>query len=70
VIPNVLAAATSHGCTMLHPGYGFLAENAVFVDMCRDHGINFIGPNVSGCLVWFISCDYLSLRDLHCEFII
>ncbi|CAH1424835.1 unnamed protein product [Lactuca virosa] len=42
---NVLSAAISHGCTMLHPGYGFLAENAVFVEMCRGHGINFIGPN-------------------------
>lgn len=48
MIPNVLAAATSRQCTMLHPGYGFLAENAVFVEMCRDHGVNFIGPNVSG----------------------
>ncbi|KAF8400164.1 hypothetical protein HHK36_013460 [Tetracentron sinense] len=46
VIPNVLSAAISRGCTMLHPGYGFLAENAVFVEMCREHGINFIGPNV------------------------
>ncbi|KAI3498028.1 hypothetical protein L1887_33728 [Cichorium endivia] len=45
LIPNVLSAAISHGCTMLHPGYGFLAENAVFVEMCRGHGINFIGPN-------------------------
>ncbi|KAL2557657.1 Biotin carboxylase [Forsythia ovata] len=45
LIPNVLSAATSRGCTMLHPGYGFLAENAVFVEMCREHGINFIGPN-------------------------
>ncbi|KAF8407362.1 hypothetical protein HHK36_006490 [Tetracentron sinense] len=45
VIPNVLSAAVSRGCTMLHPGYGFLAENAVFVEMCREHGINFIGPN-------------------------
>jgi len=47
VIPNVLSAAISRRCTMLHPGYGFLAENAVFVEMCREHGINFIGPNVS-----------------------
>ncbi|CAI0387204.1 unnamed protein product [Linum tenue] len=45
VIPNVLSAAISRGCTMLHPGYGFLAENATFVEMCREHGINFIGPN-------------------------
>ncbi|EOA19087.1 hypothetical protein CARUB_v10007754mg [Capsella rubella] len=45
VIPNVLSAAISRGCTMLHPGYGFLSENALFVEMCRDHGINFIGPN-------------------------
>jgi acetyl-CoA carboxylase biotin carboxylase subunit len=47
VIQNVLSAAISRGCTLLHPGYGFLAENAVFVEMCREHGINFIGPNVS-----------------------
>ncbi|EPS72471.1 hypothetical protein M569_02284, partial [Genlisea aurea] len=45
VIPNVLSAAISRGCTMLHPGYGFLSENAVFVEMCREHGINFIGPD-------------------------
>ncbi|RID57290.1 hypothetical protein BRARA_F00675 [Brassica rapa] len=45
VIPNVLSAAISRGCTMLHPGYGFLSENALFVEMCREHRINFIGPN-------------------------
>ncbi|MED6158991.1 hypothetical protein PIB30_038133 [Stylosanthes scabra] len=45
LIPNVLSAAISRRCTMLHPGYGFLAENALFVEMCREHGINFIGPN-------------------------
>eukprot|EP00271_Cylindrocystis_brebissonii_P018034 TRINITY_DN493_c0_g1_i2.p1 TRINITY_DN493_c0_g1~~TRINITY_DN493_c0_g1_i2.p1 ORF type:complete len:605 (-),score=85.57 TRINITY_DN493_c0_g1_i2:557-2185(-) len=43
-IPNLVAAAVSHNCTMLHPGYGFLAENATFVEICGDHGINFIGP--------------------------
>ena len=51
-VPNVLSAAVSRGCTMLHPGYGFLAENAGFVDICREHGINFIGPNVSISLLW------------------
>ncbi|KAJ7522255.1 hypothetical protein O6H91_18G003600 [Diphasiastrum complanatum] len=44
-IPNIVSAAISHRCTMLHPGYGFLAENATFVDICKDHGLNFIGPN-------------------------
>lgn len=44
-IPNIVSAAVSRGCTMLHPGYGFLAENATFVDICKDHGLNFIGPN-------------------------
>lgn len=45
VIPNIVAAAVSRGCTMLHPGYGFLSENASFVDICKEHGINFIGPS-------------------------
>ena len=43
-IPNLLAAASTTGCEALHPGYGFLSENATFVQMCRDHGIEFIGP--------------------------
>ncbi|KAL5563652.1 hypothetical protein UlMin_033399 [Ulmus minor] len=53
-IPNVLSAAISHGCTMLHPGYGLLAENVLFVgpsQMCREHGISFIGPNPDSILV-------------------
>ncbi|KAF3336901.1 biotin carboxylase 2 [Carex littledalei] len=41
---NVLSAAITYNCTMLHPGYGFLAENAEFVDLCKTHGVNFIGP--------------------------
>lgn len=44
-IPNIVAAAVSHNCTMVHPGYGFLAENATFVEICNDHGLNFIGPS-------------------------
>ena len=44
-IPNILAAATSRGVDAIHPGYGFLAENDRFAEICRDHGITFIGPS-------------------------
>jgi acetyl-CoA carboxylase, biotin carboxylase subunit len=43
-IPNIISAAISRGADAIHPGYGFLSENATFVDICKDHGIEFIGP--------------------------
>ncbi|KAJ3676293.1 hypothetical protein LUZ60_003705 [Juncus effusus] len=43
-IGNVISAALTRKCTMLHPGYGFLSENATFVELCKTHRINFIGP--------------------------
>lgn len=43
-IPNLLAAAVSRGAQAIHPGYGFLSENANFVEICTDHGLEFIGP--------------------------
>lgn len=43
-IPNLLSAAVVSGADAIHPGYGFLAENAQFAEMCRDYGIIFIGP--------------------------
>ncbi len=44
-IPNILAAATSRGADAIHPGYGFLAENDRFAEICQDHGITFVGPS-------------------------
>ena len=44
-VPNILAAATSRGVDAIHPGYGFLAENDRFAEICSDHGIVFIGPS-------------------------
>ncbi|HMQ47009.1 MAG TPA: acetyl-CoA carboxylase biotin carboxylase subunit [Saprospiraceae bacterium] len=41
---KVLAAATSTQATAIHPGYGFLSENAVFAQMVEEKGITFIGP--------------------------
>lgn len=44
-IPNIIAAALSTNATAIHPGYGFLAENARFAEICADHKIAFIGPS-------------------------
>lgn len=44
-IPNIIAAALSRNATAIHPGYGFLAENARFAEICSDHQITFIGPS-------------------------
>lgn len=44
-IPRIIQIAKQSGCEAIHPGYGFLAENPVFVKACEDEGIVFIGPN-------------------------
>jgi acetyl-CoA carboxylase biotin carboxylase subunit len=43
-IPRIIAAALTRNATAIHPGYGFLAENARFAEICADHEIAFIGP--------------------------
>ncbi len=43
-IPAIMAAAEITNADAIHPGYGFLAENAKFAKICADHGIKFIGP--------------------------
>ena len=43
-IPRIMAAAEVTGADAIHPGYGFLAENANFADICISSGITFIGP--------------------------
>ncbi len=44
-IPNIISAALTRNATAIHPGYGFLAENAKFAEICADHQIHFIGPS-------------------------
>jgi acetyl-CoA carboxylase biotin carboxylase subunit len=45
-IPRIIAAAEIADVEAIHPGYGFLAENAHFAEVCRDCKIEFIGPSV------------------------
>jgi len=44
-IPNIIAASLTHHANAIHPGYGFLAENARFAEICADHNLTFIGPS-------------------------
>jgi acetyl-CoA carboxylase biotin carboxylase subunit len=44
-IPNIIAAALTRNATAIHPGYGFLAENARFAEICADHNLTFVGPS-------------------------
>jgi len=41
---QLLAAALTHGCDALHPGYGLLSEDAGFAAMVEEHGLTFVGP--------------------------
>ena len=44
-MPNIISACEITGAEAIHPGYGFLSENASFVQIVEDHGITFIGPS-------------------------
>ncbi|UMY66198.1 MULTISPECIES: acetyl-CoA carboxylase biotin carboxylase subunit [unclassified Flavobacterium] len=44
-IPNIIAAAEITNADAIHPGYGFLSENAKFSKICQEHGIKFIGAS-------------------------
>jgi acetyl-CoA carboxylase biotin carboxylase subunit len=46
-IPNIISAALLTGCEAIHPGYGFLSENAGFAEICETVQIKFIGPPAS-----------------------
>lgn len=46
-IPSILTAASITGSDAIHPGYGFLSENAGFAEMVDAHGITFIGPTAA-----------------------
>ncbi|MBO7568370.1 MAG: acetyl-CoA carboxylase biotin carboxylase subunit, partial [Bacteroidales bacterium] len=43
-IPAIISVAELTNADAIHPGYGFLSENAKFARICTEHGIKFIGP--------------------------
>ncbi|ANP35427.1 MULTISPECIES: acetyl-CoA carboxylase biotin carboxylase subunit [Rhodobacterales] len=46
-IPAIISACEITGAQAIHPGYGFLSENANFVQIVEDHGLTFIGPSAA-----------------------
>ena len=50
VIDKIIQAALTTGAEAIHPGYGFLSENAKFCDQCKNHNLIFIGPPVEAIL--------------------
>jgi len=46
-IPAILSACEITGADAVHPGYGFLSENARFAEILTDHGVHFIGPKAA-----------------------
>jgi acetyl-CoA carboxylase biotin carboxylase subunit len=44
-IPNIISVALMSGAEAIHPGYGFMAENADFAELCKEHELVFIGPS-------------------------
>ncbi|MEE4121366.1 MAG: acetyl-CoA carboxylase biotin carboxylase subunit [Paracoccaceae bacterium] len=46
-VPAIISACEITGAEAIHPGYGFLSENAAFVQVVEDHGLTFIGPTAA-----------------------
>jgi acetyl-CoA carboxylase, biotin carboxylase subunit len=51
-IPSIIAAAEVTGADAIHPGYGFLSENAAFADLCGRCRLTFIGPRPEAMRIW------------------
>jgi acetyl-CoA carboxylase biotin carboxylase subunit len=59
-IPQIIAAAEVTGAEAIHPGYGFLSENARFAELCRKCRLTFIGPSPEAMSTWG---DKVSARE-------
>ncbi len=63
-IPNIISAALITNADAIHPGYGFLAENTSFAEICADAHITFIGPSAS---VMALMGDKVTARETMAE---
>ncbi len=63
-IPRIISAAEVANVDAIHPGYGFLAENAHFAEVCRSCNIEFIGPSVESMRLLGdkVACKQLALK--------
>ncbi|MCU0093380.1 urea carboxylase [Pseudomonas koreensis] len=64
-VDKILAIATATGATAIHPGYGFLSENAAFAEACANHGIAFIGPTPEQLRVFGLKHTARALAKQH-----
>ena len=64
-VTAILAAAKESGAGAIHPGYGFLAENAGFADACAEAGIEFIGPTTDNIRAFGLKHSARALATAH-----
>ncbi|AZV25774.1 urea carboxylase [Pseudomonas syringae] len=64
-VDKILAIAKTTGATAIHPGYGFLSENAAFAEACANHGIAFIGPTPEQLRVFGLKHTARALAKQH-----
>ncbi|AYF87955.1 urea carboxylase [Pseudomonas sp. DY-1] len=65
VVDKILAAARSSGAQAIHPGYGFLSENAAFAEACEAAGIAFVGPTPEQLRVFGLKHTARALAKQH-----
>ena len=64
-VEKILTIAKASGATAIHPGYGFLSENAAFAEACANHGIAFIGPTPEQLRVFGLKHTARALAKQH-----